>query len=208
MRGRFISIEGVEAVGKSTVIDHVIELLKEDGITAVKTAEPGGTQLCREIRRILLTYAGPEKMTDMTELLLYFAARAQHLEHYVNPELEAGHWVVTDRFTHSTLAYQGGGRGLSKELIMDVANNIHADRWPDLTLILDADLDLLAQRLAGRELDRIEREDREFFVRVQQTYRDLAQVESRCKLIDAGRPLADVLKDVSTVVNDFKAGLP
>ena len=203
MRGKFITFEGVEAVGKTTVIDHVVELIASYGIQVEKTAEPGGTNICREIRRLLLTRSDVEPMSDMTELLLYFAARAQHLDQFIMPKLKAGSWVVSDRFTDSTIAYQGGGRGISNNLIMDLANSIHADFWPDLTLILDANLDLLSERMAGRELDRIERQDREFFERVQQAYRGLARQKPRYELIDAGQELDKVIGDVSRVVVKF-----
>ena len=203
MRGRFITIEGVEAVGKSTVIEHVLELIANSGIRVEKTAEPGGTNLCREIRRLLLTNWDEEPISDMTELLLYFAARAQHIDQFIKPKLQAGTWIVSDRFTDSTIAYQGGGRGISQNLIMDLANRIHADFWPDLTLILDANLDILSNRMAGRELDRMEQQDREFFVHVQETYRELATRESRCVLIDAGQEIDNVIADVSKVVSNF-----
>lgn len=203
MRGKFITIEGVEAVGKSTVIEHVVELIANSGFRVEKTAEPGGTNLCREIRRLLLTQWDEEPISNMTELLLYFAARAQHIDRFIKPKLQAGTWIVSDRFTDSTIAYQGGGRGISHDLIMDLANRIHADFWPDLTLILDASLDLLSNRMVGRELDRMEQQDREFFVQVQETYRELASRESRCVLVDAGQEIDNVIADVSKVVSNF-----
>ena len=138
-RGRFITVEGIEGTGKSTNIDFITGLLEARGITVVTAREPGGTQLGERLREILLD---PEtgKISGDAELLMMFASRAQHIDQVIEPALRAGRWVVSDRFTDASFAYQGGGRGIPMETINRLADWVHGDVWPDLTILLDADV--------------------------------------------------------------------
>ena len=194
--GRFITVEGIEGVGKSTNLGFVANELRRAGHTVVETREPGGTALGERIRDLLLspdTRIGP-----LSELLLMFAARATHLDEVINPALSSGKWVVCDRFTDASHAYQGGGRGLPGTTISTLASLVQGDLRPDLTLLLDAPLRVSAERQAGRgHRDRFEQEPAEFFGRVRQAYLDLAAGDpARVRLIDANRPLADVQEDI------------
>ena len=163
MRGKFITFEGIEGVGKSTNIDHIAGIIESHGIDVIKTREPGGTPIAEDIRRLLKDH-GDEPLPDTAELLLMFAARAINVGNIVRPALEAGTWVVSDRFTDSTRAYQGGGRGLSRTHIDSLAELVHGDVQPDLTILLDAPVDVAMKR-AGRRgsPDRFEIEKTEFF---------------------------------------------
>jgi len=195
-RGRFITVEGIEGVGKSTNLGFVSSELRRAGHTVVETREPGGTPLGERIRELLLT---PEsRIAPMTELLLMFAARAAHLEEIIRPALSSGKWVVCDRFTDASHAYQGGGRGLPAHTIDTLATVVQGELRPDLTLLLDVPLDVSAARQAGRgQRDRFEQESAEFFQRVRQAYLDLATRDSgRIRVIDASRPLATVQADI------------
>jgi dTMP kinase len=191
-RGRFITLEGGEGVGKSTNLVFVAERLRQAGIEVVTTREPGGTPLAEAIRALLLGVS-EEAMAGLTELLLVFAARAQHLARVIRPALEGGAWVVCDRFTDATYAYQGGGRGLDEDLIARLETMVQQGLQPDLTLYLDLPPDEAEVRLGDRERDRFEREQRAFFHRVRDTYlARAAQAPSRFRIVDAGAPLADV----------------
>jgi dTMP kinase len=192
-QGVFITLEGGEGVGKSTNLTLVAELLREAGNSLVITREPGGTELAERIRQLLLEPAA-ESMSEMTELLLVFAARAQHLERVIRPALEAGQWVLCDRFTDATYAYQGGGRGLNTAHIERLERLVQGNLRPDLTLLLDAPSDIGRTRAHNRGLpDRFETEQLAFFERVRNTYLERARLEpSRFRLIDAARPLAEV----------------
>ena len=195
-RGRFITIEGIEGVGKSTNVGFVSSELRRVGHVVVVTREPGGTSLGERIRALLL---GPEtRIAPLTELLLMFAARAAHLDEVIRPALSSGKWVVCDRFTDASHAYQGGGRGLPAHTIDALAAVVQGELRPDLTLLLDAPLDVSAARQAGRgQPDRFEQESVEFFQRVRQAYLDLAARDTaRIRLIDASRPLAAVQADI------------
>lgn len=195
-RGRFITVEGIEGVGKSTNLGFVAGELRKAGHKVIETREPGGTALGEKIRELLL---GPgAQITPLTELLLMFAARAAHLDEVIRPALCSGKWVVCDRFTDASHAYQGGGRGLPAATIDTLATMVQGELRPDLTLLLDVPLDVSARRQAGRgPRDRFERESGEFFLRVRQVYLDLAAREpARIRMIDASRPLADVQADI------------
>ena len=202
LRGRFITIEGGEGAGKSTNADFVVEFIKDRGRDAVATREPGGTPLAEEVRSILL--AGRDEAVDpLTETLLIFAARTQHLATVIEPNLDAGRWVVCERFTDSTFAYQAGGRGVDRGVVEQLAELVHGDRWPDLTLYLDVPVAVASPRLAGRGLDRFEREDRAFFERARAIYMERADAYDRIVSIDASRELAAVQQDICSVVSRF-----
>ena len=200
-RGLFLSLEGAEGVGKSTNIGFVTQYLEKRGIEYVLTREPGGTQLAERIRDLLLA-VHEEPMSGLTELLLVFAARAQHLDKIIEPALATGKWVVCDRFTDATFAYQGAGRGLSMETIDQLQSMVQGDLRPDLTIILDLDPEIGMQRASNRgELDRFEREQQSFFRHVRQGYLDIAQAEpDRCTVIDASKALEDVKRNLLTVI--------
>lgn len=191
--GRFITIEGVEGVGKSTNIEFIREFLQQQGIEFILTREPGGTALAEKIRELLLQ-DHEEHINSTTELLMVFAARAQHLCNVIKPALSRGCWVLCDRFTDATYAYQGGGRELGPEGIAMLEHMVQGELRPDLTLILDLDPETGLQRAASRgELDRFEKERLEFFHRVRSTYLQIAKSEpDRCVVIDASRPLEEV----------------
>jgi dTMP kinase len=196
-RGLFLTLEGAEGVGKSTNIEYITQYLERRGIEYVLTREPGGTALAEKIRDLLLA-VHEEPMSELTELLLVFAARAQHLDKVIQPALSKGKWVVCDRFTDATFAYQGAGRGLSVETIGQLQLLVQGELRPDLTLILDLDPEIGLARASNRgELDRFELEQQSFFRHVRQSYLDIAQAEpERCKVIDASKPLTDVKLDL------------
>ncbi len=192
-RGKFITVEGIEGVGKSTNIDFLSALIEEKGHTVIRTREPGGTPMAERIRELLLGH-GEETMTDIAELLLFFAARSLHIHNAIKPALRAGQWVVCDRFTDASRAYQGNGRGLSEETINTLAGWVQEELQPDLTILLDAPAEIGLSR-AGRRgaADRLETEKTEFYARVRDGYLALAESEpERFAVIDASRPLAQV----------------
>ncbi len=201
--GRFITVEGIEGVGKSTNLSFVANELRRAGHAVVESREPGGTALGERIRDLLLS---PDtRIAPLTELLLMFAARAAHLDEVIRPALLSGKWVVCDRFTDASHAYQGGGRGLPAATIDTLASLVQGDLRPDLTLLLDAPLKVAEERQAGRgHRDRFEQESLAFFGRVQKAYLDLAAREpGRVRLIDAGRPLAVVQDDIRRVLAEL-----
>lgn len=197
MKGRFITIEGGEGVGKSTNIQCITDRLERAGIEFVLTREPGGTPFAEKIRSLLLSNH-EEPIAEMTELLLIFAARAQHIEHVIAPALAAGKWVVSDRFTDATYAYQGGGRGLSVNSIGQLETLVQASLRPDLTFVLDLAPEVGLERASKRAaLDRFEQEQLEFFNKVRATYLQRARSEpQRCVVIDAGAPIESVQADI------------
>ena len=203
-RGRFITLEGIEGVGKSTVVDFAARFLRGLGHDVVTTREPGGTQLGEAVRTVLLDPALPA-MTELTELLLVFAARAEHLARVIEPALEAGAWVISDRYTDATYAYQGGGRGLDVARIAALENLVQGARRPDLTLLLDAPVTLALSRAKARgEADRFERERVEFFARVRDAYLARAAGEPlRFRHIDASRPLEEVQNQLDQILGDY-----
>ena len=198
-RGAFITLEGTEGVGKTTNLDFVCATIRRAGFDVVRTREPGGTPLAEEIRELLLAVR-EEPVADMAELLLVFAARAQHLARTIDPALRAGSWVVCDRFTDATYAYQGGGRGIDEAAIAALEDLVHEHLQPDLTLMLDAPFDAVASRLGGRTRDRFEREQRDFFERVRASYLERAAQLPRCVVIDAARGLDAVHTDISAAL--------
>jgi len=185
-RGRFITVEGIDGAGKSTQIDAVAAALRARGLHLVQTREPGGTSLGESLRELILN----ERMTAETETLLLFAARAEHLARVIRPALAIGQWVLCDRFTDATYAYQSGGRGVAEERIATLEDWVHADLQPDLTLLFDVPPEVAAQRLArARSADRFEAEDVGFFAAVRRAY--LARAASdpaRFYVIDGTRP--------------------
>jgi dTMP kinase len=195
-RGRFITVEGIEGVGKSTNLGFVASELRRAGRAVLETREPGGTALGERIRELLLS--PDSRIEPLTELLLMFAARAAHIDEVIRPALSSGQWVVCDRFTDASHAYQGGGRGLPAGIIDTLAGIVQGDLSPDLTLLLDAPLAVSAERQSGRGMrDRFEQESGEFYARVRQAYLDRAARDpGRIRLINAARPLGEVQDDI------------
>jgi len=194
--GRFITLEGIEGAGKSTIARHLVDWLTERGIPVRLTREPGGTPLAERLRHIVLE-RGTETLSPVTETLLMFAARTLHVENVIGPALRAGQWVVCDRFTDATRAYQGSGRGVDGALIDALASAVHPQLTPDCTLLLDLPVaEGLARARArggGARTDRFEAENVGFFERVRAGYLALAAREpERIQLIDASAPLAEV----------------
>jgi dTMP kinase len=189
----FITLEGPEGAGKSTNREYLAQRLREHGLTVLLTREPGGTPLAERIRSLLLEPSA-EPMAADTELLLVFAARAQHLAQVIRPALARGEVVLCDRFTDATYAYQGGGRGLPQARIATLEQFVQGDLRPDLTLVFDLPVDIGLQRAAARgRLDRFEQEQRGFFEAVRQAYLQRARAEpARYRLLDAAQPLAGV----------------
>ena len=192
MKGRFITIEGVEGVGKSTNITYIERFLEARDIKFVSTREPGGTALAERIRDVLLDKA-ESSMDPVTELLLMFAARKQHTEELIKPALERGEWVICDRYTDSSYAYQGGGRGLDSKIISKVEKLTLGSFKPDLTIVLDLPVKKGLARAGNRgELDRFELESEKFFKRVRATFLARAKTHKRYHVINASRSLSAV----------------
>ncbi|MGH8496089.1 MAG: dTMP kinase [Gammaproteobacteria bacterium] len=193
--GKLITLEGIEGVGKSTGMSFLSERLQTRGIDVLTTREPGGTPLAETIRKLVVE-PSEEAMPAICETLLMFAARSAHLANRIRPALAAGRWVLCDRFTDATYAYQGGGRGVPVEHIRSLHDWVHAGLEPDLTLLLDAPVEVGFARIRGRNAegrDRFERERRAFFERARSAYLDIAKAETaRVIVIDADRPLRDV----------------
>ncbi|MCG6867983.1 MAG: dTMP kinase [Gammaproteobacteria bacterium] len=201
-RGLFITVEGSEGVGKSTCMDLIVEELLRSGLRVVRTREPGGTALGEAIREVLLDTQWTAMGLD-TELLLMFAARAEHIDKVIGPALARGECVVSDRFTDATYAYQGGGRGMPEARIATLEAWTQGDLRPDLTLLLDVDVATGLGRASARgEADRFEREQLAFFERVRKRYLARSEAEpSRFRVIDSGRDLDEVGTDVRGVVS-------
>ncbi|MFN3713363.1 MAG: dTMP kinase [Alcanivoracaceae bacterium] len=193
MRGRLITFEGGEGAGKSSNVVLTAEFLRQRGVEVVVTREPGGTPLAEQIRALLLAHHD-ERMEPDTELLLMFAARAQHIGALIRPALARGAWVLSDRFVDASYAYQGGGRGLSMARIETLERLVLGELRPDLTLLFDVPVDVGLARAGRRgDLDRIELEDRAFFQRIRDSYRVRASAEpERFRVLDASAPLVDV----------------
>ncbi|MDR2244295.1 MAG: dTMP kinase [Burkholderiales bacterium] len=190
---RFITLEGIDGAGKSTHMDWLTEALRQRGVNVVVTREPGGTTLGEQWRNQLLH----ETMTRETQMLLMFAARSEHLAQVIRPALARGDWVLCDRFTDATYAYQGGGHGVSTDTITHLAHWLHSDCMPDLTLLFDVPLEVSQERLqaGGRALDRFECEPDGFMQRVRDAYLELArQAPQRYRVID-GRNSIDAIRD-------------
>lgn len=203
MRGRFITVEGGEGAGKSTMIHKVRQWLVDHGHEVVTTREPGGTELAEKIRDIVLG-AENTALCPTAELLLVFASRAQHLHELIRPALASGVTVLCDRFTDASWAYQGGGRGLSADMIASLENVVHGDLQPDLTILLDLPAETGLQRISSRgEADRIEQESLEFFERVRQTYlRRAAATPGRFAVIDASVDEAAVWQQLERTLQE------
>tara|TARA_R110002073_G_scaffold251570_3_gene414147 strand:+ start:19960 stop:20586 length:627 start_codon:yes stop_codon:yes gene_type:complete len=196
-RGLFITVEGGEGVGKSTNIAFMQQVLQENGLEVIVTREPGGTPLAEEIREVLIKNR-EEKVVSETELLLMFAARAQHLYQKILPALEKGQWVISDRFTDATYAYQSGGRGVSSANVALLENFVQGDIRPDITFLFDAPIEIGMSRAQKRgSLDRFEEEAMSFFNRVRENYLQRASQEpERFKIIDASQSLDAVQADL------------
>ncbi len=193
----FVTLEGIEGVGKSTNLGYLEQLLVAAGQKVVVTREPGGTRLGEQIRRWVLE-GDHSKLSAEVEALLMFTARAQHLDEVIRPALADGAWVLCDRFTDATIAYQGGGRGAAVELLEQLKRVVQRDLEPDLTLLFDAPVEVGLQRIADRVHDHFEREDRAFFDRVRTAYLELAErYPERIKRIDAAQPLETVKQELS-----------
>jgi dTMP kinase len=204
MRGKFITIEGTEGVGKTTNIQFIQDWMQAKKLPFVATREPGGTPLAEQIRDLLLS-PRDELVCDTAELLLMFAGRAQHLHQVIEPSLEEGAWVLCDRFTDATYAYQGAGRNMRDDLIAELEMIVQGSLRPDLTLILDIPVELGLKRASDRsEPDRFELEKTEFFELVRNGYLKIAkQNPDRCVVIDASQPLADVQRDINIALEAF-----
>lgn len=202
--GLFIVFEGGEGSGKTTNLAYFMERLQARGVDLIATREPGGTAMAEEIREVLLS-PRDEQVSPDAELLLMFAARAQHLAAKIKPALAAGQWVICDRFTDATYAYQGGGRELGFDKIAQLENLVQGDLRPDLTVLLDVPLEVGMARAAQRgELDRMEQENMAFFERVRSTYLTRAeQSPKRYRIIDASGDLDSVQRQIDILIDDL-----
>ncbi|HEX4153146.1 MAG TPA: dTMP kinase [Steroidobacteraceae bacterium] len=201
-RGRFLTFEGIEGVGKTTQVARLAQVLTRHGIPHVVTREPGGTALAERVRELVLT-AGAERVPDAAELLLMFAARSVHLENLIEPALAAGRWVLCDRFTDATYAYQGAGRGMAQDVISRLEQLVQESLRPDLTFLLDLPVAVGLARARMRHAgtasaaDRFERERVEFFERVRTGYLARARAEpARIAIVDAGRGEEEVAAQI------------
>ena len=202
MRGRFITLEGVDGAGKSTHQKFIADFLAIRASHVIQTREPGGTDLAEQLRQAILGNA----MAPEVETLLIFAARADHVARVIRPALDAGSWVVCDRFTDATFAYQGAGKGVARDLIGRLADAAHAGLGPDRTLVFDCSYDVARSRLAssGKPLDRFEREDRAFFERVRAAYLERARREpARVRVIDAAAAVPEIRKTLERHLADL-----
>lgn len=200
MKGKFITFEGIDGAGKSSHVEWLAEWLRGQGKTVLVTREPGGTELGEKLRTLLLN----DPMHLETETLLMFAARREHLAKLIEPALARGEWVVCDRFSDATYAYQGGGRGLDRSKFLILEHWVHAHVQPDLTLLFDLPLDVARERiaLASRVLDRFEQERAEFHERVRLAYLERAHANpSRIRVVDANNSLDNVRKTLEQVVS-------
>ena len=202
-RGIFITLEGGEGAGKSTHLAFVQKWLQQTGRKVVVTREPGGTELGERIRELLL-HARDIDISSESELLLMFAARAEHLHKFIKPALAKGKTVLCDRFTDATYAYQGGGRGMPRERIALLETWVQGDLRPDLTLLLDVPVEVGLERAGNRSApDRFEREDGEFFQRVRKAYLDAAAREpERIRVVDAGQSLEQVEQKIAKILQE------
>ena len=203
MRGAFITLEGTEGVGKSTNLEFMRQLIEDEGYLVVTTREPGGTKLGERIRELVL---GSKRgsLSAMTETLLMFAARSHHLDKVINPALGRGEWVLCDRFSDATFAYQGAGRGGDKELLERLSRAVQRDLAPDLTILLDAPLGVSFGRLGDRPRDHFEQEGLTFFGRVRTEYLEIAaRHPERIRVIDAAQTIEDVQRSIRGIIQDF-----
>lgn len=208
MQGRFITVEGVEGVGKSTQLETLKAVLDSNSIPYVQTREPGGTLYSEKIRKLLLQPA-EEDLDPIAELLLIFAARAQHLAQLIKPSLNQGKWVLCDRFTDATFAYQGGGRDLGMAPVATLENLVQGELRPDLTVLFDLDPEIGLQRATERgNLDRFETEALEFFTRVREAYLQRAKADpDRFMIIDAAQSVAQVSDELQSRLQRWLQGI-
>jgi len=202
MKGCFITIEGIEGVGKTTNLQFIESWLESQGVEYISTREPGGTELGEQLRQLLL-HGGD--VSSEAELLMMFASRSQHLEMLIKPAIESGKWVICDRFTDSTYAYQGGGREMNLAQIEQLEALVHKNFQPDLTLLLDAPVEIGRARAAKRSAaDRIEAEDLAFFNRVRDMFLSRAKTFERFELVDATQPLEAVQAQIEVALAQLK----
>jgi dTMP kinase len=202
MRGRFLTLEGVDGAGKSTHLQFIADFVASRGRHAIVTREPGGTDLAERLREAILTQA----MAPEVETLLIYAGRADHVARVIRPALEAGSWVICDRFSDATAAYQVAGKGVPAQLVDSLAAVAHPGLVPDRTLVFDCPYETAAKRLtaSGKKLDRFEREDRAFFERVRGAYLARAKAEpARVRVIDATASLSDTRKALERNLSDL-----
>ena len=206
--GRFITVEGIEGVGKSTHIDHLAAILENSGVHVLKTREPGGTPTAELIRDTVLGHA-EEPIPDIAELLLMFASRSLLVENVIRPALNAGSWVVSDRFVDASRAYQGGGRGLSMDRINLLADWVLGDLRPDVTILLDAPVEIGLARTGKRgDPDRLDSERADFYARVRETYLSLADAEpDRFVVVDASGNLDEVRSAIDELAHVLVASI-
>jgi dTMP kinase len=199
VRGKFITLEGMDGAGKSTHIPDIIKLLKDKGVEVVSTREPGGTALGEQLRTLLLN----EPMHPETETLLMFAARREHIAQIIEPALARGAWVLSDRFTDATYAYQCGGRGVLANKVIDLEAWVQGGLQPDLTLLFDVPVEISVARLAtARTPDKFERESAEFFTKIRNAYLDRANRNpNRFCIINSNQALDDVKAEVKSVIS-------
>jgi dTMP kinase len=200
VRGKFITLEGIDGAGKSTHLAWLVDWLRQRGLKVVQTREPGGTALGEKLRALLLS----EPMDLETEALLMFASRREHICQVIEPALACGEWVVCDRFTDASFAYQGGGRGLPAEKLRTLETWVQGELEPNLTLLFDVPPTVAYGRVTGmaRELDRFEQEKQDFFERVRAAYlRRAKEAPSRIRLIDADRPLAEIKAELEVIAS-------
>ncbi len=203
-QGKFITIDGVEGAGKSTQIEYICSYLQKKSIEVVRTREPGGTDLGEKIRALLLGVETGAMHSD-TELLLMFSARNEHIQNKIKPAIAEGKWVVSDRFTDASFAYQGGGRSLDLSRIEALENWVQGEFRPDLTLLLDLSVDIGMKRIEARSAkDRIELEERAFFERVRQVFIDRSQqFPERIKLVDASVQIDQVSQQIHSYLEQL-----
>lgn len=207
-RGKFITVEGIDGAGKSTHLAWLERFLQDKGLEVVVTREPGGTALGEALRQLLLDHR--QAMHPETEALLMFAARREHLDKVILPALDRGAWVVSDRFTDASFAYQGGGRGVAQSKQENLEQWVHAGFSPDLTVYFDVPVIVGRERLRSTRIaDRFEMESNLFFERVRQAYLQRAgQFPQRIRVVDGSRPLAEVKTAIAKIMEDFCSDLP
>lgn len=203
-RGKFITVEGIEGTGKSTNIDFLTSLIEASGFEVVRTREPGGTPMAEKIRQLLLDH-DQEPLPEIAELLLFFASRSLHLQNAIVPALKEGKWVICDRFTDASRAYQGSGRGLDLDRIERLAEWVQEGLEPDMTILLDAPAEIGMQRAAARgDADRMDSQELSFYRRVRSGYLTLANAHpDRFAVVDASQPLDQVQASIAVEVSRF-----
>ena len=205
-RGRFITFEGLDGTGKSTQLEKLASVLRRRGVEVITTREPGGTEIGERVRAIILD-SRTRELSARAELALMFASRAQHVEELIKPALERGNWVLCDRFTDSSEAYQGGGRQLGSDTILRMHRVVCGDFWPDLTILMDSDVEKSVTRArrrntssSGVDENRFETEDRQFFDRVHDAFLAIARREQRVAKVDARRAISVVHREIVAIV--------